>query len=82
MFYIRLCYVLIKRYLLAVDMKKVKAHLPFFHLDQRERSFNYVLNAIAREKELKKWSRAKKVKRIDEFNPNWNALNEGFYIAE
>ena len=42
----------------------------------------YVLNAIAREKELKKWSRAKKEKLINEFNPNWNALNGEFHIAE
>jgi len=41
-----------------------------------------VLNAIAREKELKKWSRAKKEKLIDEFNPNWIALNGEFYLAE
>ena len=35
-----------------------------------------VNDAIEREKELKKWSRAKKEKLIKEFNPSWNDLNQ------
>ncbi len=38
----------------------------------------YVLNAIAREKELKKWRREKKDALITEFNPKWLALNREF----
>src|SRR5437764_597100 len=33
-----------------------------------------VLDAIAREKQLKKWSRAKKVALIAALNPRWNDL--------
>ena len=32
--------------------------------------------AIAREKQLKKWNRAKKEKIIEQMNPNWNFLND------
>ena len=39
----------------------------------------YVNNAIAREKELKKWSRAKKNALIESFNPSWDSLNIRFY---
>ena len=35
----------------------------------------YINNAIAREKELEKWSRVKKEKLITEFNPEWKILN-------
>lgn len=41
--------------------------------------YKYVNNAIAREKELKKWSRIKKEKLINESNPKWNALNSNFH---
>ena len=33
--------------------------------------FKYVINCIARETELKKWSRAKKVALIESMNPTW-----------
>ncbi|MEO6807213.1 MAG: GIY-YIG nuclease family protein [Edaphobacter sp.] len=36
--------------------------------------FTYVLNAIAREKELKDWNRAKKVVLIEQGNPTWEDL--------
>lgn len=38
-------------------------------------SFEYPKEAIAREKELKKWRREKKNKLISEFNPKWESLN-------
>ena len=38
--------------------------------------FQYVDHAIEREKELKKWSRAKKEALINTLNPEWNFLNE------
>jgi putative endonuclease len=36
--------------------------------------FTYVSNAIAREKELKDWNRAKKVTLIEQENPTWEDL--------
>ncbi len=36
--------------------------------------FKYVRNCIAREKELKKWSRTKKIALIEELNPTWEDL--------
>jgi putative endonuclease len=38
--------------------------------------FQYVNNAIAREKEIKSWSRAKKIALIESFNPSWADLAE------
>ena len=36
--------------------------------------FQYVNNAIAREKELKKWTRAQKIALIEAANPTWDDL--------
>ncbi len=36
--------------------------------------FQYVLNAIAREKELKHWTRAQKIALIEAANPTWEEL--------
>jgi putative endonuclease len=38
--------------------------------------FNYVTNAIDREKEIKGWSRDKKLALIQEKNPSWSDLSE------
>ncbi len=40
-----------------------------------------VRGAIAREKQLKGWLRAKKVALIDSINPEWDDLSAGWYIA-
>ncbi len=40
--------------------------------------FQYVTNAIAREKELKRWRREKKEALINSVNPDWNFLNENW----
>jgi len=40
--------------------------------------FRYVLNAIKREKELKDWGREKKIALIEETNPTWQDLSEGW----
>ena len=40
--------------------------------------FRYVLNAIKREKELKDWSREKKIALIESSNPTWQDLSEGW----
>jgi len=37
---------------------------------------NNIINAIDREKQLKKWRREKKIKLIEEFNPLWLDLSE------
>lgn len=39
-------------------------------------SSKYINNIIMREKEIKGWSREKKEKLINSFNPNWDFLNE------
>jgi putative endonuclease len=40
--------------------------------------FQYVLNAIAREKQIKSWTRAKKIALIEETNPSWSDLSEAW----
>ncbi len=42
-------------------------------------SFDDVRNAIDREKELKGWTRAKKIALIEERNPKWRDLAEDWY---
>ena len=37
---------------------------------------SYILNAIAREKQIKGWLRSKKIALIEEFNPSWKFLND------
>ena len=37
--------------------------------------FNYVQDAIAREKEIKKWRREKKNNLVKELNPEWKDLS-------
>jgi putative endonuclease len=39
--------------------------------------FDDVENAIRREKQLKKYNRAWKIRLIEEFNPNWDDLYSG-----
>ncbi len=44
--------------------------------------FVHANNAIAREKQLKGWARAKKTALIEKSNPTWEDLSEGWYTAE
>ena len=37
-------------------------------------TYAYVLEAIAREKQIKRWSREKKIALIDKYNPEWKDL--------
>jgi len=37
--------------------------------------FHHIEHAIAREKEIKKWRREKKVALIESVNPEWRLLN-------
>ncbi len=38
--------------------------------------FQDISQGIAREKQLKGWRREKKIELIENFNPNWNFLND------
>jgi putative endonuclease len=38
--------------------------------------------AIAREKQLKGWIRAKKIALMERANPTWNDLSEGWYVVD
>jgi putative endonuclease len=40
---------------------------------------NDIREAIAREKQIKAWSRKKKKALIEEMNPNWEDLSAGWY---
>ncbi len=40
----------------------------------------YVWNAIAREKEIKKWGRRKKIALIEETNPTWDDLADSPFL--
>jgi putative endonuclease len=42
-------------------------------------AFGDVRDAIAREKQIKRWRREKKVRLIEAMNPEWKDLSEGFY---
>jgi putative endonuclease len=46
-----------------------------FYLVWYERH-QYIQHAIEREKEIKGWVREKKIKLIEEENPNWEFLNQ------
>ena len=42
-------------------------------------SFQYINDAILREKRIKKWNRQWKINLIEEENKEWNDLSEGWY---
>jgi putative endonuclease len=42
-------------------------------------AFGDVREAIAREKQIKRWRREKKVRLIEGMNPEWKDLSEGFH---
>jgi putative endonuclease len=44
--------------------------------------FDDIENAIKREKRLKKWNRAWKIRLIEEINPNWDDLYAGIAGSE
>jgi hypothetical protein len=41
-------------------------------------TYSHVLTAIAREKQLKRWNRAKKITLIERTNPQWEDLCAGW----
>ena len=42
-------------------------------------SFEWIRNAIRREKQIKGWTRAKKTELVRSKNPEWKDLSEGWY---
>jgi putative endonuclease len=44
--------------------------------------FQYVLDAIAREKQIKGWRRAKKVALVEDINPDWKDLAAGWFDGQ
>jgi putative endonuclease len=42
-------------------------------------SFGDVSSAIAREKQIKRWARGKKLRLIERANPLWQDLSDGWY---
>ncbi|MEO5777936.1 MAG: GIY-YIG nuclease family protein [Flavobacterium sp.] len=42
-------------------------------------TFQYIDNALQREKQLKKWNRQWKINLIEEENKDWKDLSEGWY---
>ncbi len=61
----------------AGEKKSFAGKYNCYHLVYMEHH-KYINNAIAREKELKGWSRAKKEELIRELNPDWSFLNESW----
>lgn len=57
------------------DKKHFAGQYNAYYLVYWER-FQYVLYAIAREKQIKGWTRKKKVAMIEAFNPEWRFLND------
>ncbi len=51
-----------------------------YHIDRLVyyETFKYVNNAIAREKQIKAWTRAKRLALIKTMNPTWQDLAEGW----
>ena len=44
--------------------------------------YDYVNNAITREKRIKKWKREWKIKLIEKYNPNWDDLYEEMWTGK
>ena len=44
--------------------------------------YNHPEEAILREKQIKGWLRIKKIKLIEDMNPGWKDLSEGWYETE
>lgn len=44
--------------------------------------FEYIVNAIRREKQLKQWNRQWKIDLIEKTNPEWNDLYESIFGPE
>jgi putative endonuclease len=60
-------------------LKSVKGFTKKYEVDRLVyfEQFDDAENAIGREKQLKKWNRAWKIRLIEEINPNWDDLYSG-----
>jgi putative endonuclease len=60
-------------------LKQVKSFTKKYDVDRLVyfEQFDDAENAIRREKRLKKWNRAWKIRLIEELNPNWDDLYPG-----
>ena len=60
-------------------LKSVKGFTKKYEVDKLVyfEQFDDAENAIGREKQLKKWNRAWKIRLIEEVNPNWDDLYSG-----
>jgi putative endonuclease len=60
-------------------LKSVKGLTKKYEVDKLVyfEQFDDAENAIGREKQLKKWNRAWKIRLIEEVNPNWDDLYSG-----
>jgi putative endonuclease len=59
----------------SINNKSFAAHYNAYYLLYYEH-FEWIEQAIAREKELKGWRRSKKEELINKKNPDWNFLND------
>jgi putative endonuclease len=69
---------LLEHYLDRGNVKTFTGKYHAFYLVYYEKS-QYVLNTIAREKEIKGWRRSKKEALINAFNPGWKFLNADIF---
>ncbi len=60
-------------------LKQVESFTKKYEVDRLVyfEQFDDIENAIRREKRLKKWNRAWKIRLIEELNPNWDDLYPG-----
>ncbi len=66
---------IVEHYLSRGNSKTFTGKYHVFYLLFYE-SYDYINDAIAREKEIKGWRRSKKEELINSFNPEWKFLNE------
>jgi putative endonuclease len=66
---------LTEHYLNRGNPKKFAGKFFCYHLIFYE-GFEYIVDAIAREKEIKGWVREKKIELINSMNPSWKFLNK------
>ena len=64
---------IIKNWLMDLQKKYNLTKLVYFE------DTNSALSAIEREKQIKGWLRLKKIKLLEEMNPEWKDLSDGWY---
>jgi len=70
----------LRRRLSEHENETLKSFTEKYHLHKLVyfEEYSSVNDAITREKQLKHWTRIKKNKLVEAFNPNWNDLGESF----